>query len=158
MKFLWIAYLKIYYSKFLNLQFYLKTIASKHCWIAFRTFQSYKFVSMALNPSFTIKWHSPLNLNRQDTFRELFISIVKSRLTSVKQMLTSGKSVKTIQQSNDWIGLESNCRLKKLTDSNTHNAIKRKYFKTTILKYAIHSTESLRHINIYLNKINFSFK
>ena len=123
--------------------FILKTIASKHCWIAFRTFQSYKFVSMALNRSFTIKWHSPLNLYRQDTFRELFISTVKSRLTSVNQIFTNGKSVKTIQQSNDLIGLESNCRLKKLTYSNTHNTLKQKYFEYAILKYAIHCSFSL---------------
>ena len=48
LKFLWVAYtcIKIYDLKFLNLQFYLKTIVSKRCWIVFKTFQSYKFVSM----------------------------------------------------------------------------------------------------------------
>ena len=50
-----------------------------------------------------------------------------------------GRSVKTIQQSSDLIGLGSNCRLEKLTDSNAHNTIKRKYFESAILKYAIHS-------------------
>ena len=100
LKFLWIAYLKIYDWRFLNLQFYLKTTASKHWWIAFRTFQLYKFVSITLNRSFTIKWHSPWNLNRQNTFRELFILIVKSRLTSVKQTFTNRRCVKTIKQSN----------------------------------------------------------
>ena len=98
---------------------------------------------MTLSRSFTIKWHSPLNLNRQDTFRELFISIVRFRLTSVKQICTNGRSVKTIQQSNDLIGLESNFWLKKLTNSNGHNAIKWKYFDSAILKYAIHSDFSL---------------
>ena len=82
-------------------------------------------------------------MNRQDTFRELFISIVKLRLTSVKQIFTNGNSVKTIRQSNDLIGLGSNCRLKKLTDSNAHNTIKRKYFESAILKYAIYSDFSL---------------
>ena len=68
-----------------------------------------------------------MTLNRQDTFRELFILILKLRLTSVKQIFTNERSVKTIQQSNDLIGLGSNSRLKKLTDSNAHNTIKRKY-------------------------------
>ena len=45
-------------------------------------------------------------------------------INSSKKIFTNGKSVKTIQQSNDLIGLESNCRLKKLTDSNAHNTIK----------------------------------
>ena len=53
------------------------------------------------------------------------------------------KKRKTIQQSNDLIGLGTNCRLEKLTDSNVHNTIKRKYFKSTILKYAIHSDFNL---------------
>ena len=60
---------------------------------------------MTLKRSFTI---------RQDTFHELFISIVKSRLTSAKQIFTNGRSVKTILKSNDLIGLRSNHRLKKL--------------------------------------------
>ena len=68
---------------------------------------------------------------------------MKSRLTSVKQNFTNGKSLKTIQQSNDLIGLESNCRLKKLTDSNAHNTMKQKYFKSAILKYGIHSDFNL---------------
>ena len=54
-----------------------------------------------------------------------------------------GRSIKTIQQSNDSIGLGSNCRLEKLTDSNAHNTIKRKYFESAILKYATHSDFSL---------------
>ena len=66
------------------------------------------------------------------TFRDLFILIVKLRLTSVKKLFTNGRSVKTIQQSNDLIGLGSNCRLKKLTDSNAHNTIKRQYFESAI--------------------------
>ena len=65
-------------------------------------------------------------------------SIVKSRLTSVKQTFTKRKSVKTIQQSYDLIGLESYYQLKKLTDLNAHNTIKRKYFESAILKYAIY--------------------
>ena len=39
-------------------------------------------------------------------FRELFISIVKLELTSVKQVFTNGTSVKKIQQSIDLIGLD----------------------------------------------------
>ena len=86
----------------------------------------------------TIDW----NLNREDTFHELFISIVKLQLTSVKQIFTNGKSVKTIQQSKDLIGLRSNYRLKKLTDSIAHN--------TPCLKYrlGIHS-EPIRTIPIH---------
>ena len=68
---------------------------------------------------------------------------MKLRLTSGKQIFTNGRSVKTIQQSNDLIGLGSNCRLKKLTDSNAHNIIKRKYFETAILKNAIRSDFNL---------------
>ena len=130
--------------------------ASKHCWIAFRTFLSYKFFSMPLTRSFTIKWHSLLNLNRQDTFRELFISIVKSRL-SVLQIFTNGKSVKTIQQSNDLTGLKSNCRLKKLIDSNAHNTIKRKYFESAILKYTIHRSFNQSFLFSWDESLNPSF-
>ena len=68
---------------------------------------------------------------------------MKLRSISVKKFFTIGRSVKTIKQCNDLIGLESNCRLKKLTDSNAHNTIKRKYFESAILKYAIHSDFSL---------------
>ena len=50
--------------------------------------------------------HSPQNLNCQDTLRELFISILKLRLRSVKQIYTIGRSVKKIQQSIDLIVLD----------------------------------------------------
>ena len=58
-------------------------------------------------------------------------------------MFTNGRSVKTIQQSNDLIGLGWNWRLKKLTNSNAHNTIKRKYFESAIFKYEIYSDFSL---------------
>ena len=51
--------------------------------------------------------------------------VSKLRLTSGKQIFTNGRSVKTIQQSNFLIGLGSNCRLKKVTDSNICNTIKK---------------------------------
>ena len=43
--------------------------------------------------------HSSENLNSQDRFRELFTSIVKLQLKSVKQIYTIRRNVKTIQQS-----------------------------------------------------------
>ena len=95
------------------------------------------------------QWHWIVVLQLGDTihkvwiakirFRELFISIVELQLTSVKQILTNGRSVKAIQQSNDSISLGSNWQLKKLTDWNAHNTIKWKYFEPAILKYSIHS-------------------
>ena len=52
-------------------------------------------------------------------------------------------AAKTIQQSNDLIVLESNCRFKKLSDSNGYNTIKPENFEAAILKYAIHSNFSI---------------
>ena len=54
-----------------------------------------------------------LILNRQDTFRELFISIAKLRLTPVKQIFTNGNGVKTTQQSSDLIGLRMKLPIEK---------------------------------------------
>ena len=82
------------------------------------------------------------------------MSIVELRIASVKQIFTIGRSVKTIKKSNDLIGLGSNCRLKKLTDSNAHKTIKRKYFESAILKYAIHSDFSLSLFVFWVYRLN----
>ena len=72
-----------------------------------------------------------------------------------KQIFTIRRCVKAIQQSNDLIGLGSNCRLKKLTDSNAHNTIKRKYFESAILKYEIYSDFSLSLFVFWVSEYNY---
>ena len=68
------------------------------------------------NRNFTIKMNNSQNVSWRFKFYELCHLIVKLRFNVIETNLYDWKVPNATQQSNDLIGLGSNCRLKKLTD------------------------------------------